>query len=93
MTILQVLYVLEVARQNSISKAAENLFVSQPALSAQIKRLEQELETIERRRSEALRAIGEKEALVARQEQEAAAFKALALPTIISYLLLYALPF
>ena len=40
MTILQVLYVLEVARQNSISKAAENLFVSQPALSAQIKRLE-----------------------------------------------------
>ena len=43
MTILQVLYVLEVARQNSISKAAENLFVSQPALSAQIKRLEQEL--------------------------------------------------
>lgn len=43
MTILQVLYVLEVARQNSISKAAENLFVSQPALSAQIKRLESEL--------------------------------------------------
>ena len=42
MTILQVLYVLEVARQNSISKAAENLFVSQPALSAQIKRLEQD---------------------------------------------------
>ena len=41
MTILQVLYVLEVARQNSISKAAENLFVSQAALSAQIKRLEQ----------------------------------------------------
>lgn len=43
MTILQVLYVLEAARQNSISKAAENLFVSQPALSAQIRRLENEL--------------------------------------------------
>lgn len=43
MTILQVLYVLETARQNSISKAAENLFVSQPALSAQIRRLESEL--------------------------------------------------
>ena len=43
MTILQVLYVLEAARQSSISKAAENLFVSQPALSAQIRRLESEL--------------------------------------------------
>lgn len=43
MTILQVLYVLETARQSSISKAAENLFVSQPALSTQIRRLESEL--------------------------------------------------
>lgn len=43
MTILQVLYVLEVAKQQNISKAAENLFVSQPALSLQIRRLEEEL--------------------------------------------------
>ena len=48
------------------------------SLRGRLEDMEQELETIERRRSEALRAIGEKEALVARQEQEAAAFKALA---------------
>ena len=43
MTIMQVLYVLEVAQRGNVSKAAENLFVSQPALSSQIKRLEEEL--------------------------------------------------
>ncbi len=43
MTIMQVLYVLEVARLESISKAAASLLVSQPALSAQIKHLEEEL--------------------------------------------------
>ena len=43
MTIMQVLYVLEVARRGNVSKAAENLFISQPALSSQIKRLEEEL--------------------------------------------------
>lgn len=43
MTILQVLYVLEIAKQGKLSKAAENLYVSQPALSLQVKRLEQEL--------------------------------------------------
>lgn len=44
MTILQVLYMVEVARRGSMSKAAEVLGVSQPALSLQIKRLEEELD-------------------------------------------------
>lgn len=43
MTILQVLYVLEIARCGSVSRAAEHLFVSQPALSLQVRRLENEL--------------------------------------------------
>lgn len=43
MTIMQVLYALEVARCHNFSKAADNLFVSQPALSLQIKNLEAEL--------------------------------------------------
>lgn len=43
MTITQVLYALEVARCHNFSKAADNLFVSQPALSLQIKNLETEL--------------------------------------------------
>lgn len=43
MTIVQVLYFLEVAKLGNISRAAESLFVSQPALSLQIKRLEEEL--------------------------------------------------
>ena len=43
MTIMQVLYVLETAQRGNVSKAAENLFISQPALSSQIKRLEEEL--------------------------------------------------
>lgn len=44
MTIQQILYVLEVYRCRNLSKAAENLYVSQPALSLQIKNLEQELD-------------------------------------------------
>lgn len=43
MTIMQVLYVLEVAQRGNVSKAAESLFLSQPALSSQIRRLEEEL--------------------------------------------------
>ena len=34
---------MEVARQGSVSRAAENLLVSQPALTARLKRLEEEL--------------------------------------------------
>lgn len=43
MTFKQLLYVIEIAKVNSISQAAERLYVSQPALSLQIKNLEQEL--------------------------------------------------
>lgn len=43
MTIQQVLYVLEIARRSSVSQAAQRLFISQSALSQQLKRLEEEL--------------------------------------------------
>lgn len=43
MTLTQVLYALEVAHCQNFSKAAENLYLSQPALSLQIKKLEGEL--------------------------------------------------
>ena len=43
MNITQIQYVLAVAECGSISRAASKLFVSQPALSLQIKKLEQEL--------------------------------------------------
>lgn len=43
MTIQQLQYVLEVSRTGSISKAARNLFLSQPNISNSIKNLEQEL--------------------------------------------------
>lgn len=43
MTITQVIYALETARRKNISKAAEELFVSQSALSQQLQKLEKEL--------------------------------------------------
>ena len=43
MTITQVQYVLEIARCGSLSRAAETLYISQPALSAQLRALEREL--------------------------------------------------
>ena len=44
MTIIQLRYALAVERYQSFSKAAEQLYISQPALSLQIKTLEQELQ-------------------------------------------------
>lgn len=43
MTFEQIGYVLEIVRTQSINKAANNLFISQPTLSQSIKNLEQEL--------------------------------------------------
>ena len=43
MNITQIKYILEVARSSSIREAATKLFISQPALSASIKELEEEL--------------------------------------------------
>lgn len=43
MTLQQLKYVIEVAKHRSISKAAQNLFISQPSLSNAIKDLEQNL--------------------------------------------------
>lgn len=42
MTLTQLKYVVEVAETGTISKAAENLFISQPSLTAAIKELEAE---------------------------------------------------
>ncbi|HWK24550.1 MAG TPA: LysR family transcriptional regulator [Ureibacillus sp.] len=43
MTLQQLKYVIEVSRSRSISKAAQNLFISQPSLSNAIKELENEI--------------------------------------------------
>ena len=44
MTITQLKYVLAVAEQQNFTKAAEKTFVTQPTLSMQIQKLEEELE-------------------------------------------------
>ena len=43
MTLQQLKYVIEVAKSRSISKAAQNLFISQPSLSNALKELEKEM--------------------------------------------------
>ena len=43
MDIKQISYFLAVAREKSFSKAAENLTVTQPTLSVDVKKLEEEL--------------------------------------------------
>ena len=48
MTIVQVRYVLEVARCLNISHAAKHLFVTQSALSQQIARLEEIVDLLEK---------------------------------------------
>lgn len=44
MTLQQLKYVVEVAKEQSISKAAKKLFISQPSLTNAIKDLEKEMQ-------------------------------------------------
>jgi len=46
MTIVQLGYILAVEKYHSFQKASEHSFVTQPTLSMQIKKLEEELEVI-----------------------------------------------
>ena len=46
MTIQQLRYIVEVSKCSAISKAAENLYMTQPALSKAIKALEDEFEIV-----------------------------------------------
>lgn len=46
MTITQLQYVLAIAEQRNFTKAAEKCFVTQPTLSTQIQKLEDELDII-----------------------------------------------
>ena len=45
MKIIQLQYFIEVVKTNNISRAAKNLYVSQPAISSAIKELEKEFNT------------------------------------------------
>ena len=59
MNIQQLAYIVEIAKCKSISRASEYLFVSQPALSQQIRNLEKELGyRVFRRTSKGLEQIG-----------------------------------
>jgi len=63
MTITQLKYVLAVAEFQNFTKAAENVFVTQPTLSMQIQKLEEELDILIFDRSKkpiSLTSIGEK---------------------------------
>ena len=46
MTITQLKYALAIAEHKNFTKAAENCFVTQPTLSTQIQKLEDELDVI-----------------------------------------------
>ena len=52
MTLQQLRYVVEIAREGSMSRAARNLLISQPSLSASIARLEEELAEVRKQRNE-----------------------------------------
>ena len=46
MTLMQLKYIVTVAETGTISKAAENLYIAQPSLTAAIKELEAELQSL-----------------------------------------------
>ena len=63
MTLTELRYIVAVARERHFGRAAEACFVSQPTLSAAVKKLEQELEVniFERGKQDiSLTPIGEK---------------------------------
>lgn len=66
MTLKQLEYIVEISRSGSINKAAQNLYVAQPSLSAAIKQLEQELHfSIFRRKSSGIELTSEGKILLA----------------------------
>ena len=66
MTLKQLEYIVEISRSGSINKAAQNLYIAQPSLSAAIKQLEQELHfSIFRRKSSGIELTSEGKILLA----------------------------
>lgn len=70
MQMQQLRYFLEIAKEKNISAAAKNLYLSQPSLSQQMRKLEEELEVpllIRHSKSVSLTDAGEQFALHARR--------------------------
>ena len=70
MQMQQLRYFLEIAKEKNISAAAKNLYLSQPSLSQQMRKLEEELEIpllIRHSKSVSLTDAGEQFALHARR--------------------------
>lgn len=66
MTLKQLEYIVEISRSGSINKAAQNLYVAQPSLSAAVKQLEQELRfSIFRRKNSGIELTSEGKILLA----------------------------
>ena len=78
MNLQDILYVAEIARTGSFSKAAENLYVTEPTISQQIKKLENELHVqLFRRSTRRVELTGAGEAFVRHAAPIAASYEAL----------------